>query len=174
MLMMITKISRLFLSVLLLASSSANAVSVGEQAPGFVLPFLNEPEAVFNLKASTGKVRYLDFWASWCAPCRLSLPAIDLLKKELGDENFEVIAINLDERPEDAKRFLRRYLPSYKILMDPSGKTAAQYEIPGMPTSFIIDHLGQIKFRHTGFKENDIDVIRRQVTSLLEASQHEN
>ena len=85
-----------------------------------------------------------------------------------------MIAVNVDENPKDALRFLKRYAPKHNVLTDPKGKVAAQYELPGMPTSFIIDGNGKVVYRHLGFKEKDIDIIRQHVVTLLEASADEN
>jgi thiol-disulfide isomerase/thioredoxin len=161
-------------AALVFIPSFAQAVSVGDQAPSFSLPLLNDDKNVVNLDSSKGKVRYLDFWASWCAPCRLSLPAIFELKRELGTNRFEVIAVNLDEKPENAQRFLRRYAPEQNVLSDPKGKVAEKYELPGMPTSFIISGEGEIIHRHVGFKETDIGVIRREIMVLLGNNDIEN
>lgn len=167
-------IFNLAITALILLPPVASAVSVGNEAPAFTLPLLDEPEKMVSLASSNAKVRYLDFWASWCAPCRLSLPAIIKLQNELGSDQFEVIAVNVDENPKDALRFLKRYAPKHNVLTDPKGKVAAQYELPGMPTSFIIDGNGKVVYRHLGFKEKDIDIIRQHVVTLLEVSADEN
>jgi len=150
------------------------AVSVGEPAPEFSLPLLDEPGTLVSLNSSSGKVRYVDFWASWCAPCRISLPAIINLQNELSSEQFEVIAVNVDENPRDAQRFLRRYALKHNVLSDPQGEVAAKYELPGMPTSFLVDGNGRVVYRHLGFKENDIEIIKKQVLGLLEAIANAN
>jgi thiol-disulfide isomerase/thioredoxin len=164
----------LVITALTLLPFFARAVSVGNQAPNFTLPLLNEPQKMISLSSSTGKVRYLDFWASWCAPCRLSLPAIIQLQNELGDDLFEVIAVNVDEKPKDAQRFLKRYAPKHNVVTDPNGEVSALYELPGMPTSFIINGAGRVVYRHLGFKEKDIDTIKHHIMTLLEANGNEN
>ena len=123
------------LALSLLASNPALAVANGEIAPEFSLPTLDGGPAR-SLANSHGKVRYLDFWASWCAPCRVSIPAMVDLQAELGGADFEILAINVDKRPEDALRFLERYPVNYVNLSDPEGAVAAAYALPGMPTSF--------------------------------------
>ena len=164
----------LAITTLTLLPSLGKAVSVGNQAPSFSLPLLDDQKKMINLASSEGKLRYLDFWASWCAPCRLSLPAILELQNELGTDQLEVIAINVDENPKDAQRFLKRFAPKHNVLMDPKGEVAALYELPGMPTSFIINGAGEVVYRHLGFKENDINIIRQQLMTLLEVSADEN
>jgi thiol-disulfide isomerase/thioredoxin len=164
----------LAITTLTLLSSLAKALSVGNQAPNFSLPLLDDPTKIISLAESEGKLRYLDFWASWCAPCRLSLPAILDLQNELGADQLEVIAVNVDENPKDALRFLKRFAPKHNVITDPKGEVAALYELPGMPTSFIINGAGNVVYRHLGFKEKDIDIIRQHLMTLLEVGTDEN
>ena len=160
----------LAITTLTLLPSLVKAVSAGNQAPNFSLPLLDDQKKVINLASSKGKLRYLDFWASWCAPCRLSLPAILELEYELGADRLEVIAVNVDENPKDAQRFLNRFAPKHNVVMDPKGEVAALYELPGMPTSFVIDQEGSVSLRHSGFKPGDMTSIRRRIHQLLETA----
>lgn len=153
----------------LLVSLTSIAATEGEPAPGFSLPALNS-ETIYRLSDLQGKVVYLDFWASWCAPCRVSFPEIIQLKHDLADKPFEVIAITVDENPEDAKRFLRRYNVPYPILLDSDGQFATRYSLPGMPTSFVIDQQGVIQLRHSGFKPGDMTIIQEKIERLLSAN----
>ena len=116
-----------------------------------------------------GKVVYLDFWASWCGPCRQSLPMLDQLRQEVGADKFEVIAINLDETPEEGLAFLKQFPVSYTVLVDQQKLTPRQYQLMGMPSSFLIDQQGVIRSSHTGFRKSDIEKIRKSVEALLEA-----
>ena len=151
----------------LLVSGVAFAVTVGDLAPGFVLPVLGS-ESTRSLSESHGKVRYLDFWASWCPPCLVSVPAIVALQEELGGERFEVIAINVDERPGDAMRFLERHPTNYDSLSDPQGETAEAYALLGMPTSFVLDPEGRVTLVHVGFRRGDMKAIRAHIVALLD------
>ena len=136
-------------------------------APGFELPVLGG-ETTKSLSASRGKVRYIDFWASWCPPCRVSVPEIVALQRDLGGSRFEVIAINVDERLDDALRFLERYPMNYDVLSDPRGATAAAWALPGMPTSFVVDPDGRVTLVHVGFRPGDMEDIRAHIVELLE------
>ena len=120
-----------------------------------------------SLKSLRGKVVYLDFWASWCGPCRQSLPLLNDLRKELRRKGFEVLAVNLDEEKSDAKAFLKQFPVSYPVLLDPKGKVPLKYDLPGMPTSYLIDRKGKIRKVHVGFKKQDMSKIRKEVMSLL-------
>ena len=156
----------LTLTLYLLFTGTALAVSEGDVAPDFALPVLGGESTRF-LSASHGKVRYLDFWASWCPPCRVSVPDIVALQEEFGGDHFEVLAINVDERQDDAMRFLRRYPVNYDSLSDPRGATAKAYALPGMPTSFVLDPEGRVTLVHVGFKRGDMAKIRAHILELL-------
>ena len=155
------------LALNLLFTNAVSGVEEGDMAPGFLLPVLGS-ETTLSLSVSHGKVRYIDFWASWCAPCRVSIPQIIALQDELGRDRFEVIGINVDERLDDALDFLERYPVNYDNLSDPEGKTAAAYELETMPMSFVIDPQGRITLSHAGFRPGDMDVIQAHIVELLD------
>ena len=154
------------LALSMLTANSAFGVEVGETAPDFMLPVLGG-ESTRSLSDSRGKVRYLDFWASWCPPCRISVPEIVALQEALGSDRFTVIAINVDERLDDAVRFLKRYPVNYENLSDSQGTTAQAYALRGMPASFVIDPEGRVTLVHTGFKPGDMKAIRTHIVKLL-------
>ena len=156
----------LILSLNLLFAPAAAGVTEGDVAPDFLLPVLGEGSPK-SLSASHGKVRYLDFWASWCPPCRVSIPDIVALQEELGGTRFEVIAINVDERIDDAMKFLKRYPVNYDVLSDPKGTAASAYALPGMPTSFVLDPEGRVTLVHVGYKRGDMTAIRAHIVELL-------
>ena len=156
----------LVLALNLLLAEAAFGVGEGDAAPDFRLPVLGG-EATKSLSGSHGKVRYLDFWASWCAPCRVSIPQIIALQAELGGDDFEVIAINVDERVDDALDFVQRFSMNYDNLSDPRGDIAQAYALSTMPTSFIIDRGGRVTMVHEGFRRGDIDIIRAHIVELL-------
>ena len=156
----------LITAILYFWSTSLAALSEGDVAPAFDLPVLGEAEMV-SLAEHHGKVVYLDFWASWCGPCRISLPQISKLQEELGSSQFQVIAINLDKNQDRGIRFLRRFPVNYTVLSDPAGKVAKIYQLPGMPSSFIINQAGSISLTHTGFRQGDMTIIHDHIKKLL-------
>ena len=143
------------------------AMAKADPAPNFSLPLLDESGAITSLKDYRGKIIYLDFWASWCGPCKISLPLLNDLYRELGDQGFTVLAVNVDENVAKAKKFLKRFPVDYPVLLDTDASTAKDYHVAGMPTSFLIDQTGNIVLTHQGFKENDIDLIRDHVRALM-------
>ena len=154
------------LALTLLFFQPAFGVTEGDAAPDFTLPVLGS-ESTGSLSATHGKVRYIDFWASWCAPCRVSIPQIVALQEELGRNRFEVIGINVDERVDDALDFLDRVPVNYKNFSDPDGSTAEAYALRTMPTSFVVDPDGRVTLVHEGFRRGDMETIRAHIVELL-------
>jgi len=147
-------------------SVKANAVDVGQAAPQFTLPSLMQNQPV-NLQSFKGKVVYLDFWASWCAPCRTSFPLLNELHGKLKSQDFEVVAINLDEDKTNAEKFLKEIPVGFTVLHNSSGEWADNYVVESMPTSFIIDKQGVVRVIHSGFTSDDITDIEQKITALL-------
>ena len=159
---------RIVMSIaLLLFSHISLAVQAGDEAPDFRLPLLTQ-QGQLSLSSQKGKVVYVDFWASWCGPCRKSLPLLNELRNELKGKGFEVVAINLDEDIRDGRAFLKEFPVSYPTLYDGAGKTPELYGVRGMPTSYLIDKQGRVQVVHQGFKPADITKIRAQVSQLLQ------
>lgn len=154
---------------LLIVGSAALAVEEGQQAPDFTLPDIAEGKAPITLSALRGKTVYVDFWASWCAPCLRSMPLINELYAKYREQGFEVIAINVDDPIEDGREFLLDTPLDYLIAADTKGEMLGAYAVRGMPTSFLIDRDGVVRMVHVGFRDNDIVLIEDAVRSLLDA-----
>jgi len=137
-------------------------------APVFTLPAIANTEDAISLDSLLGNVTYLDFWASWCGPCRLSLPALDELYKELRSEGLQVVAISVDVVEEDSLDFLQRYSVSYPVAIDTAGDIARSYAVSGMPSGYLIDRTGVIRAVHVGFKRGDEEKLRQEIMELLE------
>ena len=143
-------------------------VQVGQSAPPISLPLLATDNAeVLTLYSLRGKVVYLDFWASWCDPCRVSFPQLEELRQELGPRGFEVLAVNVDEFEPDALRFLEEVSVSYPVVRDGSGATPAAYGILGMPTGYLIDRDGVVRLVHQGYRKSDGEALRASILELL-------
>jgi thiol-disulfide isomerase/thioredoxin len=156
--------------LLTLCTSLAQALEVGDAAPDFTLPGLRaEQSAPLELAALHGKVVYVDFWASWCAPCRISMPLLEELRTRLQGEGaaFEVVAVNVDEDLADGRDFLLDTPVTYPVVSDPAGATPAAYELGGMPTGFLLDQDGKIRLIHQGFKRGDIAPLEQAIRALL-------
>ena len=143
------------------------SLGVGDAAPDFSLPALNDT-IMIKLADYRGKFVYLDFWSSWCLPCRISMPLLSALRDELAEDDFEIVAINVDRIPREGREFLSRYPVSYPVASDSTGQTAERYHLDGMPTSFLVDRNGVVRLVKRGFKEQDIKELRAVVSSLLQ------
>jgi cytochrome c biogenesis protein CcmG/thiol:disulfide interchange protein DsbE len=114
-----------------------------------------------------GRVVYLDFWASWCGPCRQSFPWMEILKSTYGAQGLEIITVNLDRDRADADKFLKQLHPTFDVRFDPKGELAELYKIQGMPSSVLIDRHGVTRFTHVGFRPVDGPLYEAQVRQLL-------
>lgn len=120
-----------------------------------------------SLSSLRGKVVYVDFWASWCGPCRVSFPQLDELRSELGAQGFEVLAISVDEVESDALQFLSEVPVNYLVVHDGSGATPQAWGILGMPTGYLVDRQGVVRKIHKGYKKSDGEKLRAEVVQLL-------
>ena len=107
--------------------------------------------SALDLDAYAGKVVYLDFWASWCAPCRLSFPWLNAMAESLGPNGLVVIGVNVDHDRGPAETFLRENAANFRIVYDPEGRIARKYDLEGMPTSVLIGRDGKVHATHSGF-----------------------
>jgi thiol-disulfide isomerase/thioredoxin len=157
----------IFTFCMLLPATSVAALTLAEKAPDFSLAALNDKQK-YSLADYAGQVVYIDFWASWCGPCRQSLPSLDRLYRQLGNRGFMVLAINVDAYSQDAKDFLKAYPVSYPVLLGENGSLPAVFGVKGMPTAFLIDKQGKVRRIYEGFRLGDEDLIRKEVLTLLE------
>lgn len=145
-------------------STPSFAAKVGKNAPDFTLPGI---ENTIQLSAYKGKVIYLDFWASWCGPCKQSFPWMNSLQSKFGTDQFKIIAINVDTNTDDWKQFLASVPAQFDIALDPKGIIAKQFGVVGMPTSFIIDKNGKLVAQHNGFNQLTVESSEKTLNSLL-------
>ncbi|TRZ69460.1 MAG: TlpA family protein disulfide reductase [Rhodocyclaceae bacterium] len=136
----------LLLATALCVIQPALGLEQGGKAPAFDLPARS-----VRLDDYAGKVVYLDFWASWCGPCKQSFPWLNEMQIKHGAKGLQIIGINLDTKLEDGLRFLATTPAAFTIAFDPSGKSAKQYGIKGMPSSVLIDREGRVAYMHAGF-----------------------
>ena len=120
-----------------------------------------------DLTSLRGRVVYLDFWASWCGPCKQSFPWMQTMKETYERQGLTVIAINLDMDRADANKFLEQFKPTFDVRFDPKGELAESYKVEGMPSSVLIDRHGVTRFTHVGFRPVDGAVYEAQVRELL-------
>jgi cytochrome c biogenesis protein CcmG, thiol:disulfide interchange protein DsbE len=128
--------------------------------------------ADLDMRAYRGKVVYIDFWASWCGPCRQSFPWLDRLVSEYTSKNFVVIGVNVDKDRDRAERFLNETPADFPIVYDPKGELATVYKVAGMPSGVLIDRAGHVRFQHAGFSEKQKGLYEEQLQILLAETPH--
>jgi thiol-disulfide isomerase/thioredoxin len=126
-----------------------------------------QAESSVELNEYRGRVVYLDFWASWCTPCRQSFPWMQAMKDAYQQQGLTVIAVNLDRHREDADKFLARFHPNFDVRFDPAGQMAERFRIQGMPTSVIIDRHGVQRYTHIGFRPVDLGAYESELRNVL-------
>jgi thiol-disulfide isomerase/thioredoxin len=114
-----------------------------------------------------GSIVLVDLWASWCADCELSFPALDRISREYGPRGVKVVAVNLDERRKDATSFLERRPSDMRVLFDPRARLLEAFGAPGIPSSYLIDRQGTVRFAHGGYRPDTEAKYREQLDSLL-------
>lgn len=114
-----------------------------------------------------GKVVLIDFWASWCPPCKKSFPTINTLYRDLHRRGLEVLAVNMDERRRDADSFLSAHPHVMPIFFDPRGAALQAFGVLGIPTALLVDRSGNIRFTHMGYSEEIGEQCRPEIEMLL-------
>lgn len=128
-------------------------------------------EAGFDLSDYSGKVVLIDFWASWCGPCRQSFPWMNEMQTKYRDDGLVIVAVNVDNDLAAANRFLTDYPARFQVHFDEDKSLAREYEIVAMPSSFLIGRDGQVVERHLGFKVMKQDEYEAAIRAALEAEE---
>ena len=147
-------------------SGSAFALEKGAVAPDFDLP---GQEASVGLAPYRGKVVYLDFWASWCGPCKLSFPWMNAMQAKYGGaRGLQVVSVNVDAKRGDAAKFLMANPASFVVAFDPQGRSPGLYAVKAMPSSYVIGRDGRITLLHRGFAPEDGAALEQEIRLALE------
>ena len=155
----------LFLVSLCLLLTSMTSLADISKAPAIHLPAI---EGEVDLMQLQGKVIYLDFWASWCDPCRDSFPWMAEMKEKYGSDGLEVVAVNLDKERALADKFLDTMKVNFVVAFDASGESAEKYKLRGMPGSYLIGRDGYIQASHLGFIDRDKAKLEAAIKVLLQ------
>jgi len=152
-----------------LLNCSVSAAEVGDTVQVCALNHFatNQP---IQLTEQQPPLLLLDFWASWCAPCAKSFPFLNKLHQQYKNQGLRIIAINLDEDIKEAQQFLTRFPVDYTIARDPGQHCAKQLGLRAMPSSYLIDRQGVIRYIHIGFRDSQREYIQQQVVELLSKS----
>ncbi|MEO8565221.1 MAG: TlpA disulfide reductase family protein [Betaproteobacteria bacterium] len=166
-----TKVAVLRRAALALAfavvANAAFAAGIGDAAPAFALR--NARGDILSLESLRGQVVYVDFWASWCGPCRRSFPWMNEMQRRYGGRGLTIVAINVDRNPADAARFVERNPAQFTIAYDQAGATPLAYAVQGMPSSYLIDSRGKVAEVEQGFHDERKDALEQRIQALLAA-----
>jgi thiol-disulfide isomerase/thioredoxin len=152
--------------ILVVALSSFSPPSFADSEPTLSVVELLDKQ----LKNEVGKIVYVDFWASWCIPCRASFPWMNNLKAQYQAQGLTILSINLDHSRALADEFLLQNPASFPVIYDPKGLIARKYKLSGMPSSFIINRQGQIVSVHVGFNQEKKVAYEKELIALLNST----
>ena len=151
----------LLLSLILTFSAVAREHAA---APAFTLPTATGTVSLAGLR---GKVVLVDFWASWCGPCRQSFPWLASMHERYSAQGLVIVAVNLDRNREAAQAFLEELHPPFAVAFDPNGKTAEAFRVEAMPSTFIVNRSGTIVRVHEGFEQAKARAFEDQIKEAL-------
>ena len=166
-------VSGLWLGLLLLGLGAALGSRVGAAVKeGELFPKLGPSDlkvlAGGTFPETAGKVVLVDFWASWCTPCKASFPMLAKLNRELGPSGFIVVAVGIDEKVAAAEGFVKKMQPEFPTVHDFGQRLVRQVEVPTMPTSFLLGRDGKVRFIHRGFHGDRTEAeLRQQIAQLI-------
>ena len=152
-------------------SHNLTTLKPAKAAKNFTLPDLDgKPHKLSDYR---GKVVLVNFWATWCPPCRREMPSMERLSQRLKDQPFVILGINQQEDPEQVFVFTAQVDPSpnFHILFDPNSKIANAWGVRGLPASFIVDQQGRVVYRAMGGREFDHPEIERAIRKLFTIQQ---
>ncbi len=150
-----------------LLSSTVVALEAGAPAPAFALP--DAKGDTVRLDKLRGQIVYVDFWASWCGPCRHSFPWMNEMQQKYGGKGLAIVAINVDTKREDADRFLRQIPALFTVVYDGAGVMPAAFGVKAMPSSYLIDARGTIVEVEQGFRDDRKGVLEERIRALVAA-----
>ncbi|HEY5602756.1 MAG TPA: TlpA disulfide reductase family protein [Gammaproteobacteria bacterium] len=149
----------------ILFASIAAAELVKGEAPNFTLKSLRGDN--FKLSERRGEVVMLSFWASWCDPCKQGMPALNDIYLRYRDDGFTLLSINIEKDPGKAVKELRRLQVSFPVLMDTAHTVSEKYEVQEMPSTYLIDRDGNLRYTHHGIPAGFDDLILKQIRELM-------
>lgn len=162
------RLRHILLLILALAlSTQAGALETGASVPELPLSRLGEPAQSLSLSSLRGNVVYVDFWASWCVPCRQSMPALDAMYRRNRGRGFAVVGVNKDVSSADAERFLKRVSVSFPLVRDGEDAVARAFGVKAMPSGYLVDRKGIVRKIHLGFTSETATALESEIEALL-------
>jgi thiol-disulfide isomerase/thioredoxin len=151
--------------LLLAAGSAAAALTSQAGAPDFTLPSLNGPN--LRLQEQRGRVVMINFWASWCGPCRVEMPHLARLYEKYRNAGFTVLAVNIDEDPHKAANLAKQLGMHFPVLLDTEKKVSRLYDLSTMPSTVLVDRDGRVRYVHRGYRDGYETTYDQQIRELL-------
>jgi thiol-disulfide isomerase/thioredoxin len=165
--MLFTSVARRFAwCALALIVPHAQALEAGQPAPALTLPAVGG--AALSVPDAHAKLTYIDFWASWCGPCRQSFPWLNQMQARYGAKGLRVVGVNLDAKTADAERFLKEVPARFEIAFDPKGASGHAYGLKGMPSAVLLGADGRVIEMHQGFRSGDADALETLIKNHLQ------
>jgi cytochrome c biogenesis protein CcmG, thiol:disulfide interchange protein DsbE len=157
------------LAALSFLAAQAWSADIGKPAPDFTLPDLQQQNV--QLAGLKGKVVYLDFWASWCGPCRKTFPWMNEMHAKYGKQGLAIVAVNLDQRKQDMDKFLAKFPAEFTIVLDAKRDVGRLYQINALPMSFLIDREGVVRAQLLGAGDGHSETAEADIKRVLEIEQ---
>ncbi len=159
------KVYKLMVVIGLLVSMGTRADISDGPAPDFVL----KSASGTNLRLSEyrGEVVMINFWASWCGPCRQEMPILDELYSQYRELGFTILGVNVEENSNDAKDLLKEIPVSFPVLFDNKSSVSKLYDVIAMPSTVLVDRSGNVRYLHHGYKPGYEDTYQQQVRTLI-------
>jgi thiol-disulfide isomerase/thioredoxin len=151
----------------LLCSTGSWALEPGQAAPALELSGVGAPVSLAQLK---GKVVYVDFWASWCGPCKQSFPWLNDMQAKYAGRGLQIVGVNVDAKRADADKFLAEVPANFRVAFDAQGDTPKRYQIKGMPSSVLVGPDGKVIKVHTGFRADERKELEDAIVAALTAA----
>ena len=148
------------------ACTASAADAIGQPAPSFQLP-LRGGSSALGLEQLRGQVVMLNFWASWCGPCREEFPLLDQMYKKYKGMGFTMLGVNVEPETKDAEGFISKTPVTFPIVFDKSSTASKLYQVEGMPSTALIDRKGVLRWVHRGYKAGDENEYLNQIRALL-------
>jgi thiol-disulfide isomerase/thioredoxin len=159
------KTSLYVLAAVLLVAATAAALAPGDTPPAIDMP--DQAGKKVDLRELKGKVVLIDFWASWCGPCKQEMPVLEELHKKYAKDGLVIVGVNIDNNAKKMNNFLKGAPATFRMVRDPKLNIASKYEPATMPSSYFIGRDGKTRYVHEGFQRKDAAEIEERVKRLL-------
>lgn len=140
-------------------------VAPARGAPDFTLPSIGGPN--LRLQEQRGRVVLVNFWATWCGPCRVEMPHLNRLYDKYRDAGFVLLAVNIDEDPKNAANLASKLGMRFPVLLDTDKKVSRLYDLSAMPSTMLIDRDGRVRYTHRGYRDGYEQTYEQQIRELL-------